>query len=156
MTLFGIDIEVRPVQPLKADVPIEVTLLGITIDVRLFIPLQQLVGMAFTDSPKVNSTIGQSLNTSLLLREQLSAFHTTDVRPEQPLKAPEPIFITPLGISTEFKPTHPLNALFPIDVIRLGIFTEVRLVHPLKADCPIVVALFGIDIEVRPVHPVKA
>ena len=62
VTLLGISIEVSPSHPLKANSPIEVTFLGIAIDVRRVKSLQQYFGIIFTDSPNTNFSIGQSLN----------------------------------------------------------------------------------------------
>jgi hypothetical protein len=48
VTLFGMVIEVRPLQPLKAEVPILVTLFGMVIEVRPLQPLKAEVPILIT------------------------------------------------------------------------------------------------------------
>ena len=53
----------------------------------------------------------------------------TEVRLEQPLKAPYPILVTVLGIMTEVRLEQPEKTELPILVTELRIVTEVRLVQ---------------------------
>jgi hypothetical protein len=45
----------------------------------------------------------------------------TEVKPEQPEKAPSPMLVTLLGMSTEVKPVQAEKALLPMEVTLLGI-----------------------------------
>ena len=75
--------DVKPEQPLKAELLMLVTLLGIFIDVR---PVQ-------------------SLNVSISMLVKLSG-RVMEVRPEQPLKASQPMLLTLLGIVMDVRPVQ--------------------------------------------------
>ena len=81
VTLLGIVIEVRPLQPSKAQDPMLVTLSGIVIEVR---PMQ-------------------SSNALFPMLVRLLEI-VIEVRPRQPQKASSPMLVTLLGIVIEVRP----------------------------------------------------
>ena len=103
---------------LKADSPIEITPVGISIEVKLLQP------------PKARAPIVSSL---------LFSSKATAPKPLQPEKAEEPIEVTLEGISIEVKPLQPLKASEPIEVTLDGIEIEVKLLQSRKALLPIFV-----------------
>jgi len=56
--------------------------------------------------------------------------HRTEVKPEQPLKVPSPIEVTPSGMVIEVKLEQPWKASLPIEVTLSGMVTEVKLLQP--------------------------
>ena len=78
VTLFGIVIEVKPVQPENALPPMLVTLLGIVTEVKA-------VQSENVQSPMLVTPLGI----------------VTEVKAVQPEKAQSPMLVTPLGIVTE-------------------------------------------------------
>ena len=80
---------------------------------------------------------------------QFFAFHVTEVKLLQPLKALRPMLVTLLGMVTEVKPVQPWKASIPMLVTLLGIVTEVKPVQRKKALRPMLVTLLGIVTEVK-------
>ena len=130
-----------------------VTLLGISIDDSLFIPKQHDAGMVSTSFPKTKDSTCEPKLPELL---QFLAFHTTDVKLLQRVKALLPMLVTLLPIVTEVKPLHSAKAHSPMLVTLLGIVTEVKLLQLRKASSPMLVTLLGISREVKPLQPLKA
>ena len=122
--------------------------------------------------------IGQLVNGEPF-DEQLRAFHVTEVKPVQSLKADSSILVTPSGIVTEVKPLNPehkhagiCSTLSPNVMVlifallengelfneqfRAFHVTEVKPSQPEKAPSPILVTASGMVTEVKPVQPEKA
>lgn len=97
VTPLPIVTEVKPVQPLKAEVPMLLTLSGIVTLVNLVIPLQRPAGILSTAFPNVNEVI---VAVKLLkgMEEQFFAFQTTEVKPVHSEKALTPMLVTLLGM----------------------------------------------------------
>ena len=96
--------DVKPPQPRKARTPIEVTELGMVMDV-IFEPLTKLSGNILTPLPIVADVIPPVV--ILPFDEQFFAFQIRLVKPLQPSKAFSPIEVTELGIVTDVKPMQP-------------------------------------------------
>ena len=87
----------------------------------------------------------------------------TDVKPEQPEKAEEPMLVTLLGITVDLHPT--INLFVSVSIIALQLSRESYLSLPLstsikvnpeqpeKAEEPMLVTLLGIVTEVKPEQP---
>ena len=119
VTLIGILMEVRPVQPLKAPRPMLATLLGI---------------MVFWH-PAINSFVTVStIALQLFLESYLGLSSSTfmEAKPVQPLKTLSPMLVTLLGIPMEVRTVQPSKALRPMLVTLLGISMEVKPVQPLN------------------------
>ena len=82
----GIVTEVKPVQPEKAEPPILVTDEGIVTEAKPLNPEHKSDGIFSTLSPNVMVLIGQLVNGEPF-DEQFRAFHVTEVKPVQPEKA---------------------------------------------------------------------
>ena len=93
--------DANPLQPEKADWPIEVTELGIVTSV-IFEPLRKLSGNNSTSLPIVADVMPPV--DILPFEEQFFAFQIRLVKPPQPSKAPSPIDVTELGIVIDVKP----------------------------------------------------
>ena len=72
----------------------------------------------------------------------------TEIRPEQPLKAPPPIEVTESGMVRVVKLVQPRNVPPPIEVTEAGMTTDIRPEQPLKASPPTEVTESGMVIEV--------
>jgi hypothetical protein len=120
-------IEFKEWQPLNADSPIVVTLLGMVIDVR-------------ESHPPVN-IFAPIVVTPLLM--------VTEVRFLQPENAWIPMVVTLLGMIIEVREVQDWNAMAWMVVTPLPIFTEIRLEQGLNAEIPMVVTLFGMVTEVK-------
>ena len=114
VTELPIETEVKPLQPLKASLPMEVTLLGITVFRQPTISVFVAVSI-------------MALQLSLLSYAVFPDSTTMEVKPLQLLKALSPMEVTELGIVTEVKPRHPSKAHLPMEVTELPIVTEVKL-----------------------------
>ena len=124
VTLLGMVIEVKPVQPLKAKSPILVTLLGMVIDVKFWqltkaAPAICSIPAGITYAPLKDG--GRYANTWSL--------YTGDFKPVQREKAAYPMLVTLLGMVIEVKPVQSEKAAYPMLVTQLGIVTEVILLH---------------------------
>ena len=137
VTLFGMVTKVKPVQLLKALLPIFTTLFGISILLNLLILLHKSSGITSTESPKTKFSTWFPKFHPL----EFFAFHTTDVMLLQSSKALSPMLVTLFGMVTEVKPLQPRKAYSPMLVTLLGIVTEVKLRQPEKADSPMLVTL---------------
>ena len=115
---------VKPLQPLKALSPIEVTELGMVV----FLQPASKVLVAV-------SIIALQLSLESYLELPLST--TIDSKPLQPEKALPRIEVTELGMVTLVKPLQSSKALSPIEVTELGMVTLVKPLQPLKAPLPI-------------------
>ena len=137
VTLSGILIETRLLQPKKALLPIEVTPLGIVV----------------TEQPTSKRLLPVSMMALQFSRESYTALPsstTIEVRfPLQLLKTLFPSEVTLLGMVIEVRLLQPSNALSPIEVTLLGIVMEVRLRQFLNAMNPIEVTPSGMVIEER-------
>ena len=108
VTLLGISIEVRLLQPEKAYLPMEVTLLGIIVFLQ----------------PAINVFVAVSMMALQSLRESyfvLPLSTLMEVRQLQPENADPSMDITLLGISIEVKLLQPQKAVPSKDVTLLGI-----------------------------------
>ena len=97
VTLLGMVMEVRPVQPEKALLPIYVTLLGMFV---------------FTH-PAISVFVDVSIIALHASRESYLLFPlstTRDVKPAQPEKTPVPIVVTLLGMKTDGRLAQPEKA----------------------------------------------
>ena len=105
--------EVRLLQPEKALLPMDVTLLGIIVFLH----------------PNINVFDDCSIIALQLPRESYLAFPlstTMEVRPLQPEKEPLLMLVTLLGIVMEVRPLQPEKAPTLMLVTLLGIVIEVR------------------------------
>ena len=106
MTELGIVMEVRPVQRMKAASLIKVTELGM-VTVFNFVCIYAIkLGIDFTSLPITRLVSGQSLNhlsLSLLGELQFAALKVTEVRPVQPENALLPIEVMDWGIEIEVR-----------------------------------------------------
>lgn len=176
LTVFGNVIEVKPVAlrnaeppmlvivldgsnvilrnrvvPLKALVPIDVTALGITKEVKLVQLWKAEFPILVTVFGKVIAVILVALwkaEFPILLRT-LDGSNVT-LRKKVKLKAPVPIEVTALGITKEVKLAQLWNAVSPIIVTVFGKVIEVKLFTSLKALLPILVIVFGIWTFTKP------
>ena len=96
--------DIKPVQPSKAEIPIDVTELGMVRDVKPVQPENAEIPIDVTELGMV-----------------------TDVKPVQPLKVYPSIDVTPSGILRDVKPVQPENAASFIVVTVSGI---VVVLHP--------------------------
>lgn len=80
----------------------------------------------------------------------------TDVKAQQPEKAPQSMDVTLLGMVTETKLLHPSKTNGLIFVIPSGMITLVNPLHPWKAPKPMDVTLLGMVILFKPLQPLKA
>ena len=133
VTELGMVTEVRPLQPLKAEVAISLVPFFIAMAPSGFLPLYP---------------------SKILLRYSKPSFCV--LYHPVPLKAYSPMLVTEFGMVTEVRPVQPENALLPMVVTLLGMVTEVRPVQPLKAEFPMLVTEFGMVTEVRHLKPLKA
>jgi len=131
---------VKPVHPSKAELPIEVTVLGIVTEVK----------PPAAKTRVVPSFVYTTLSTALYLLLPLSTVIL--VKPLQFSKAPSPIEVRLVGKFTLFKPLQSPKALSLIEVRLAGKLTLVKPVHPAKALKPIEVRLAGKVTLVIPVH----
>ena len=131
--LEGIVKLIKDSQSLNAPLPIDVTLSGTMILVRLPHSWKAFSGI---DVPP-------SLNSRLF-------------RLVQPAKILDPKLATLPGIVIVVRLEHPLKAYSSIDVTVSGISILVRAEHPIKAPSPIDVTLLGIEMLVRAVQFLKA
>ncbi len=115
---------VKPVHPLNADSPIDVTLFDI---VTLVKPVQPSNAQSPIESPLVIITIFRLL-ISLICGMAIEGIDTSLIG--HPKNAESPIDVTLFGIVTLVKPVHPLNTPLPISVTLSGITTLVKPVHP--------------------------
>lgn len=92
------------------------------------------------------------MNASELIYEILSG-NVTEVSPVQPLKAPSPTLVKPLGSVIDKSRSQFLNAQDPIVVNVFGRSTEVSSWRAQKAYGPISVKELGSVIEFSPWHP---
>ena len=111
VTLLGMVTEVRPVQPEKAPLGIQVTLSPIFKVARFVQPKK-------TNWPKTYGI------------EQLIALKFTVVRPVQLEKAFRQMVLTLLGMVTEVRPLQPQNANSGMQVTLSPIFKVIRFVQP--------------------------
>ena len=130
VTLFGITKDVRP-DKAKALSPIVVTLSGILMLLRL------------VHDSKVRSWI-----------VSIPQFIVIEARLLHPWKAYAPIEVTLEGIVIEVRPEE-LNAFSPMVVTFSGIVMLWRLLQSINALLPILVTLFGILILVSLSHPLN-
>ncbi len=94
VTLLGMVMEVRLLQPSKAYLPMDVTLLGMTVFLQ----------------PAIRALDDVSMMALQLSRESYFALPvstTIEVKPLQRRKAVSPMDVTLLGMVTEVKPLHP-------------------------------------------------
>ena len=126
---LGISIDVNPVQPSNAELPIVVTSSPITI--------------SFIEGSPLN-------HDSILFVCKL-----TEDMLLQPSKAFSRIDVTLLGIVTEVRPSQFWKAPYPIVVMLLGILIDVNPLQPLNAKLLIDLMLLDMDKEVNPLHPSK-
>ena len=112
VTLFGIVIEVKPLQYENAEEPIEVTLLGIIVDLQ----------------PEIRVLVSLSIIALQSSRESYLILPSSTIILVNPLpeNASSPIDVTLFGIVIEVKPLQSENAEEPIDVTLLGIVIEVN------------------------------
>ena len=107
------EIEVKPMHPLNALSPIDVTELGIIVFLH----------------PKISVFVAVSIIALQLSRESyllLPLSTVIDVKLGQATKNALPIEVTELEIAIEVKLEQPRNARLPIEVTELGIFIEVK------------------------------
>ena len=110
-------------QPLNADMPILVTVDGITIEVKLL-------------------QVAKVLALSVVIVFGI----LTDVIIEQPLNADAPILVTEFEILADFSFEQFVNADAPMLVTESGIITLDNAVQPLNADAPMLV-IFGPSVK---------
>ena len=97
--------EFRPLQPAKAELPMEVTLLGIVIELRLVQPWKELAPKFFTLLPMItDAKLVQSIKALSSIEVTLFGI-TTEVRVLQLRKAPFPIEVTLLGMIVFLQPS---------------------------------------------------
>ena len=148
-TAPGIATDVKPVQPEKAYCPILVTASGMVIEIILLISWQRPAGICSTLSPKINdSMLLAAFRKGKLFISQYRAFHVTDVKLVQSMKAYPPISVTASGMVIEAKPVQSSKAHRPILVTASGMVTEVKPEQPEKTPRPILVTDSGMVIEV--------
>ena len=115
--------EVRLVHSEKAWFSMVVTELGITVFLH----------------PTINLFVFVSMIALQLLRESYIGFPFStlmEVKPLQPMKAVETIFVTVLGIISEVRPVQKEKEELPMLVTELGMVMEVRPLQPEKAELP--------------------
>ena len=143
VTLLGISMEVKLLQPEKAPLPMDVTLLGIVTEVKPLHPEKALLPM---DVALLGIIVFLHPVTSVLVAVSMMALQpflesyfgfpdstTIVVKPLQPEKAPSPMDVTLLGISMEVKPLQLPKAPFPMVVTLLPMVTEVKPLQFTKA-----------------------
>ena len=110
-------IDVKPLQPANAQLPIEVTELGITVFLH----------------PDISVLVADSTIALQLFLESYTLFPlstTMVVKPLQEINAQLPIEVTELGMVIDVKPSQPSNAPLPIEVTELPIVTDVKPLQP--------------------------
>ena len=176
VTLSGILIAVKPVQPSKALLPIEVTPSGIIVFTHPFINVFEAVSMSalqslresytlFPSSTMIEVKFVQFRKTPLPMLVTLSGI-VIDAKPVQPSKALLPIEVTPSGIIVF---THPfINVFEAVSISALQPYRESYTLFPSsttmevkplqshKASLPMRVTLSGIVMEVKPMQAPKA
>lgn len=137
VTELGMSIEINAEQLEKAAPPIEVTELGISIEnnaeqpekAHTSIELTEIgiENLPFLPPGTVRISVLSLLYSTPSIEEKtvLSDETFISVRAEQPEKAPLPIEVTELGISTEVRAEQSSKATSPIEITELGILTEV-------------------------------
>ena len=158
-------IDFKELQPENELGPIYVTLLGITIELRLeqstkaFKPiLSTLWGIFVVLHPAIKRLLAFIITALQLSRESNLVFPSStiiEVKELQPLSALSSMDVTLLGITIEVKPQF-LKTSYPISLTPSGIVKDDKFTHPSKAILPIVFTLLGIVIEDRLTHPRKA
>ncbi|MDY6374461.1 MAG: hypothetical protein SPK61_02745 [Bacteroidales bacterium] len=139
ITLLGISIEVSPLQPLKALSPIDVTLLGISIElnsvqsIKALFPIDvTLLGIFVFLQPETKTFVAVSIIALQLSLESYTVLFLSTV----------------ITLSSEHEP----KAFGPIYLTLLGISIEVSDEHSKKADSPIDPTPSCINIEARPLQ----
>ena len=142
VTLGGITMEVKLVQPKKAEPSMLITLEGIKMDVKPLQPrnahipmLVTLEGIFVFLHPAIKVFEDVLIIALQLFRESKTEFPdstTIEVKPPQSINALPPMLVTLEGIVTEVKPL-PMNAQAPMLVTLEGISMEVKLIHPWNA-----------------------
>ncbi len=120
--------DVKPEQPVKANRPIDVTLLGMVVFLH----------------PAIRVLVAVSIIALQLSRESYLVFPFStviDVRPSHSENAPYSIDVTLFPIITDDRLWQPRKAPPLIDVTLLGMVTDVRPEQPEKAWDPIDVTL---------------
>ena len=139
VTLSGITIELKELQPLKASSPIEVTLSGIIVVAQPVIKVLVEVSII-------------ALQSSLESYKVFPSFTMIDLKERQPEKASLPIEVTLSGITIELNEGQLEKADLPIEVTPFPIVTKLKDVQPTKAEAPIEVTLSGIKIELKEIQ----
>ena len=119
VTLLGIVMDVSPLQYSKAFLPILVTLLGIIVSLH---PDKIVLVAVLMMALQLSRESYMVLPFSTLIEVRL-----------QPEKAETPMLVTLLGMVTEVKPLQPEKAKSSMYLTLLGIVTEVRPLQLWKA-----------------------
>ena len=120
VTLSGMVIEVRALQPRKASIPMLVTLFGMVTEVRPLQPSKALspmlvtsLGMTVFLQPAINVFVEVSIIALQLSRESYFVFSEStaiEVRPLQPSKGAVPMLVTLSGMVMEIRSSQPTKA----------------------------------------------
>ena len=175
--------DVNPLQPLKAELPIEVTELGIVTEVKELLLYAKYAGMCSTLSPITIVEIGQSVNGWLeeVKLLQLIALKFKVVKLVQPLKVELLIDVILLPILRVVKEVLSYTkyagivcTLSPIVIVEIGQlpngwydelkspqftalkFKVVKPLQPEKAELAIEVTELGMVTDVKLLQPLKA
>ena len=126
ITLLGIVIDVKDLQPAKASSPMDVTPFG-----TITSPLDL--------APSINTLPATTNKFSFCFAVNHGVF----------INAELPMEVTLLGIVIDVKDQQPAKASSPMDVMLFGIVIDVKDQQPAKALSPMDVMLFGIVIDVK-------
>ena len=143
VTLSGMFMKVRLLQPKKPNSPMLVT----------------LSGMIVLEHPITSLLLLVSMIALHPFRESYIVFPSAtimEVRPLQLLKAEYSIFVTLFGMLMEVRLLQLEKAELPIFVTLSGIFMEERLLQPEKTELAILVTLSGMFMVKRLLQPLKA
>ena len=108
--------------------------------------------------PRINSSVKDLIIALQSLRESNSELPGSTIIVSillQPLKAPEPMYVTELGIITDVKFVQYKKASLPMLVTEFGIVTDNNPVHPINAHSAICCIPSGIVYTVAYSHGKK-
>ncbi len=140
VTLFGIVIDARLLQPSNALLPILATLLGIDMDFKLVQLQKALFPIVVTVLGMTKSVISFSFRYKSCALYKGFAIKPSKLIAHQDVKS---------EINTDFKLLQLPKAFAPMDFTLLGIVTEVKDGHHQNTYSPMLVTLLGMAIEAK-------